>query len=354
MHKIILILAAVCLTGCASAPTPVSGTGANAKDTGAKEPGWVSNPRSVYAEAQFVSAVGYGADRESAEKDALGNLVGVFGQSVKGETTVSSRYSEALRSGAIEVTENSDVDRAVKTSYDLDTVVGAEIKDTWFDGKKTTYAVAVMDKMKASVLYAGLLESNEATITKLIAIPEADKNTLDAYARYDLAAAIGDTNGRFINVLSVLNPAAAAAKRGEVRNGDQLRIEGLKIAQAIPINVKVKDDRDGRIKAALSSVVTSSGFKTGGNNSRYVLDATLALSEVVLANNANKFVRYLVDARLTDSTLGTVLLPYSISGREGHATVAEAENRAVKAAEVKIAEDYSKEFSGYLGQLTPK
>ncbi len=351
MHKIICIIAAILLTSCASVPT--SGGGKTTAATG-KEPAWVSNPRSVYAENQFVSAVGYGTDREAAEKNALGALIAVFGQSVKGETTVSSRYSEAVRSGAVAITEDSDIDRAVKTSFDLETVVGAEVKDIWFDGNKTTYAVAVMDKMKAALLYSNLLESNEETITKLTKIPADEKNTLDAYARYDLAAAIGDTNGRFLNVLSVLNPAAAAAKRGSVTNGDSLRLEGLRIAQTIPIGIKVENDRDGRIKAAFSSVITGSGFKAGGTDSRYQLDSSFALSDAALPNNPNKFVRYLVDARLTDTQRGTVLLPYSVTGREGHASVTEAENRAIRAAEAKIREDYAKEFSRYLVQLTTK
>jgi hypothetical protein len=351
MHKIIYVLAAVLLVSCASAPKSAGNSGAAAPG---KEPAWVSNPHSVYAETQYVSAVGYGADRDSADKSALGALVSVFGQTVKGETSISSRYTEAVKSGAVQITENSDVDRAIKTSFDLDTVVGAEIKDTWFDGKKTMYAVAVMDKMKASILYAGLLESNEATIAKLIAIPDAEKNTLDAYARYDLAATIGDTNGRFLNILSVINPAAAAAKRGSVHNGDDLRLEVLRIAQNIPIAVNVANDRDGRIQAAFASVIAGAGFKTGGADSRYVLDGKLTLSNVELPNNPNKFVRYLVDAQLTDTLKKTVLLPYSVSGREGHSSVSEAENRAIRAAEQKIKEDYSKNFSLYLTQLTTK
>jgi len=361
MHKIMYVLAAaLCITACASSPTAATaapaaaGSGKSGSAKNMKEPAWVSNPRAVYGENQFVSAVGYGEDRESAEKNALGALVAVFGQTVKGETTVSSRYSEAVRSGAMVVSEDSDIDRAVKSSFDLETVVGAEIKDTWFDGNKTTYAVAVMDKMKATVLYAGLLESNENTITKLIAVPDEEKNTLDAYARYDLAATIGDTNGRFLNVLSVVNPPAAAAKRASIRKGDELRLECLRIAQTIPIAVNVANDRDGRIKAAFSNVISTSGFKTGGSDARYTLDGTLTLSEVVLNNNANKFVRYIVDAKLTDTKTGTVLLPYNAAGREGHSTVSEAENRAVRAAEQKIRDDYTKAFSGYLVQLSSK
>jgi hypothetical protein len=259
-----------------------------------------------------------------------------------------------VKSGQVQVTEASGIDRAVSTSFDLDTVVGAEIKDTWFDGKKTTYAVAVLEKSKATMLYSNLLEKNEETIARLTDIPAADKDTLDAYARYDLAATIGDTNGRFLNVLSVVSPAAAAAKRGSVSNGDQLRVECLRISQAIPIDVKVDNDRDGRIAAALASVVSDSGFKSGGVDSRYAITATLTISPVELANNQNKFARYIVDSRLVDRKTGAALLPYSINGREGHTSMSEAENRAVRAAEKKIRDDYKTVFADYLSKLTAK
>ncbi len=330
------------LSGCASAPKEVQN----------KEPAWVANPRTVFDEKQYVSAVGFGLTRELAEKSAFASLVAVFGQRVQGETTVNERYSEALRNGSLTVTEDSELNKQITTSVDLETVVGAEIKDVWFDGKKTTYAVAVMEKGKGAMLYAGMIDKNEETIAKLVDIPKNDRNSLDAYARYDLASAIGFTNERFLNVLSVLNPAAAAAKKGTITSGDSLKLECLRIAQNIPITVTVTNDRDGRISSVFETVISASGFKTGGSDSRYALEASLALSPVSLADNDNKFVRYIVDAKLVDRQNGTVLIPFSINGREGHATETEAENRAVRIAQQKIGTAFGKEFSAYLVKLT--
>lgn len=332
----------VVMAGCASTP----------KKPENSEPVWVANPRTVYDEKQYVSAVGFGLTRELAEKSAFSSLVAVFGQRVQGETTVNERFSEALRNGALTVSEDSELNKQITTSVDLDTLVGAEIKDTWFDGKKTTYAVAVMDKAKGAMLYANMIEKNEETIAQLIDIPGSDRDSLDAYARYDLASAIGFTNERFLNVLSVLNPAAAAAKRASVTGGDSLKIECLRIAQNIPISVTVSNDRDGRISSVFETVISASGFKTGGDDSRYALEARLTLSPVTLADNENKFVRYIVDARLVDRAKGTVLIPFSINGREGHANEGEAENRAVRVAQQKIGTAFGKEFGAYLVQLT--
>jgi hypothetical protein len=348
MHAIIaLVLALAALTGCAS--SPATGTGKIDKNDPPK-PVWVDNPREVYSDARYVAAVGYGPDRESAEKSALGALVAVFGQNVSGETVVTSQYTEAVREGRVLVTEDSAVQQAVTSSWEQDTIVGAEIKDTWFDGNRTTYAVAVMDKSRAMVLYAELIEANESSIQSLTAIPAAERNTLDAYARFDLAATIAEANAGFVNVLSVVSPGAAAVRRSGLTMVEDMRLECRKIAEKIPITVQVENDREDRIRSAFSSVISGAGFKIAESGSRYTLQAVLRLSETELPKNPNKFARYQVESRLTDAQNATSVLPWTISGREGHATLPEAEHRAVRAAEKKIQTEFGAVFSDFLSR----
>ncbi len=333
---------------CASAPESKK----EKKNASATAPEWVSNPRTVYPEQRYVSATGFAPDRETAEKNALGALVAVFGQNVSGETTTINRYSEAVRGGSVSITEDTVLDQAVKTSFDLDTLVGAEIKDIWYDGKNTTYAVAVLERAKAQVTYSDLIDSNERTIQKLTSIPADEKNTLDAYARYDFAAALGDANGRFLNVLSVVSPGAAAAKRAQVTRGDDIRLECIRIAQTIPIAIRIAGDRDNRLASAFASAVSESGFRTGGDSLRYYIEGTITFAEAELAGNPNKFVRYSLDSRLVDSRTGAVLIPYSVNGREGHTSVSEAENRALRAAEAKVKKEYYERFAAFLVRLS--
>lgn len=345
MHSVVCVFFAILtLAGCASAPTT-----RNTKNPGALErPEWIDNPRATYSEKQYVSAVGYGPDRETAEKSALGSLVAIFGQKISGKTIVNSRYTEAVRDGMVLAEEDSAVQRAVTSSWEQSTIVGAEIKDTWFDGKKSVYAVAVMDKAKTMVLYSELIEANESTIKKLTTIPVSQQNTLDAYARFDLAAEFADANNSFLNVLSVVSPGAAAARRGFIASGDDLRLECRKIAENIPIFIIVENDRNDQIKAAFAAVFSKAGFKIANQESRYSLVARLSLSEANLPKNPNKFARYLVEANLVDASTKTALVPYSTNGREGHSSIEEAENRAVRAADHKIREEFSTAFSQFL------
>jgi hypothetical protein len=325
---------------CAGAPRAETGTG--------RGPDWVYNTTAVYPEDRFVSAVGYGLDRESAEKNALGALVAVFGQAVEGETNAAYRYSRAVSEGFIDMGEESEIESAVKTSFAMDTLVGAEIADRWVDNRETHYAVALMERMRGGILYRGLIDSNEEIIRNLTALSGEELNTLDACARYNLAATVADANAVFINVLSVLNPASALALRDESRPGEYYRLRAREIAKNIPVAVQVDRDPAGRIGAAFARVLSDAGFRTGSVPSRYVLEVSLSLPEVDLPQNPNKFVRYIVDAGLRDTATGQILFPYNINGREGHTTLSEAENRAIRAAEREILASYAEALGSWL------
>jgi hypothetical protein len=317
------------------------------------KPAWVDAPDSVYNKALYVSAVGFGGDRRQAERNALANLTGVFGQSIQAEMKTVSSYSEAVRSGAIQAAEDNSVQNAITTSAAMDSLVGAEIADVWFDSRSTYYAAAVMEKAKTAALYADLIHSNERIIANLLDMTTAEKNTLNGYSRCLLAATVADANKVYANVLtyvgntSGINPA-------EMKKGEEYRLQAAEIARTIPIAVRINGDESGRIKNAFSRALTQLGFRSGGGNSRYVLDGSLTMTPTELPNQQNTFVRYLVDAELKDSAEGdVVLLPYSTSGREGHLNQAEAEERAVRAVERKISEEFGDSLQDYLSILSP-
>ena len=120
----------------------------------------------------------------------------------------------------------------------------------------------------------------------------------------------------------------------------------------IPIGVSVSGDRGDRIKNAFTRALNNAGFRSGGNNSRYMLNVSCSMPEVVLPNNPNKFVRYQINSALEDSAEGnSVLFSYDSSGREGHLTIPEAEERALRAAEGKIPGEFETAMKSYLSSL---
>jgi hypothetical protein len=210
-----------------------------------------------------------------------------------------------------------------------------------------------MEKSKTALLYADLIRSNERIIGDLVSMKEDEKNTLAGYSRCLLAATIADANRVYANVLtfvgnnSDINP-------GEMKKSEDYRILAAEIARNIAIAVNVKGDPANRIRNALSRSLSQLGFRSGGANSRYVLDGEFSLVNAQFSNQQNVFIRYNLDADLKDASDGGVLLPYNAGGREGHLNQAEAEERAIRAAERKIADEFGRSLQDYLSALLPR
>jgi hypothetical protein len=182
-------------------------------------------------------------------------------------------------------------------------------------------------------------------------MPAADKNSLDGFARYQFAATIADVTFSYGNLLSHIGAPLFAQS---LKKGDDYRLEAQNITKTLPVAIAVTNDKSGRIQGAFRKAFQEIGFRTGGNNSRYVLTVDIVTSLADLPNQQNKFTRIEMTANLTDTSVNAVLLPYNFASREGHTTQSEADNRAYAAAERKINEEYAKILDNYLSQLLPK
>jgi hypothetical protein len=330
-----------------NAAVPASGGGA-VVNTSRTKPAWVDSVESVYGRAQYVAAVGNAADRTMAERNALANLTAIFGQSIYADQKITNTYQEAVKNGVTTGwTDNTAMQNTIRTTTSMDTLVGAEIKEVWFDSRNTYYAVAVMEKAKTSQLYNEMISANQNVIDNLITMNQIQKNSLEGFSRYQFAAIVADINMTYGNVLQVIG---SPLPQGLVK-GDNYRIEAVNITKSIPVGIRVRNDKSGRVEGAFAKSLSDLGFRSGGNNSLYILDVNIVTSAVEFPNNTNKFTRIEVDARLTED--GITLLPYNFADREGHATQSEADNRAYMLAERSIQAAYPKILGDYLSQLLP-
>jgi hypothetical protein len=344
-----LLYSALCLmlSACASTGTSTPASTGAGKAAG---PDWVRDPYTKYDRQANTAAVGNGSSRQAAEKSALGNLVAIFGQEIQVDEKLTVTYQEAVKSGAAaNWSETTVSDSTISTSAGLDSLVGAEIGDTWDDGKGAHYAVAVLNKAKASQIYSNMIKTNQTMINNLTSMTDAEKNSLEGYSRYQFAAVVADINQSYGNLLSVIGSPMQGLKKG-----DDYRLEAKNITKAIPIAVVVQNDKSNRIQGAFAKAISEAGFQTGGSNSRYLLDANVVSQPVTMQGSQYLFTRIEVTANLTDTSNKSVILPYSFNAREGHQSQAEADNRAILAAERKIGGEYSKLLNDHLSQLLPK
>jgi hypothetical protein len=157
---------------------------------GGQEPGWVADPYVAYSRDRYLAAVGFAPNRAEAEKKALAALTAIFGQSIQADFSVATAYSEAVSKGIVSSSETTNIRDRISTSMSLDTLIGAEIGSVWDNARGTVYALAYLDKERAVAVYGNMILTNLKNVEKLTAMTAAEKNTLDGYARYKLAAII--------------------------------------------------------------------------------------------------------------------------------------------------------------------
>jgi hypothetical protein len=303
------------------------------------KPEWVDRPSAAYPDPLYVSAVGAGYDRNAAERNALAALTAFFKQSVTSRVSISDRERQA---GGMSYSV-SDMSQSIETSAALDKLMGAEIKETWNDtANRVWYAAAVMEKKSCAALYAAELDKAVRDVKSLIAMPGGV--TFESIAKCKKAYALTVDADTYTLMLSMLDGEDRRVEMSDLVSEINAAMEA---AKAIPVDVRVSGDSNGRIEAAFAKALVAEGFRTGGSNSRFVVKA--AFSTAAAPKTAYFNTRYTVDAALVDTAAGAELFTFNIANRESHPAGQEsADNRALIAAEKKITDDFPASLREYL------
>jgi hypothetical protein len=320
---------------CFAAALFVAAIAANAQS----KPAWVDSPSAAYPERLYISAVGSGAGRQAAESNALGSLITSFRQSVTSRISITDTERETNGRSV----SSSDMSQSIEAVSALDKLIGAEIKAVWNDtGNRLWYAVAVMEKAKCRELYTAELDKTKREIAALIDL--SGGVTFESIARCKRARErAGDADG-YALVLALLD---GPNRQDEVSRLVSHIDTAINEAKAIPVDVRVTGDVNGRLKAAFAGAFTAEGFKTGSRNSRYALEVALTITPAPKTAYFN--ARYTVDAVLKDTQTGMELFTYNAANRESHpAGQEEANNRVITGALRKITEEFPAVLRDYL------
>ena len=201
------------------------------------------------------------------------------------------------------------------------------------------------------MIYTGLIRVNEQNIETLTAMTAAQKNTFDGYARYKLASLIAGVNAQYAAIVSLSGGSTSALT---MTSANTLNLEAAGILKNISVGFDVKRDSSNRVRDAFAKVLSAEGLHTQGGSTPYVLEINIEMSEAVFPNNNFIFCRYTLSANLVEKATGSVILPFSVTDREGHTTYAEAQNRAFIAMERIVNQKYPAAFREYLAGIMPR
>ncbi|MCL2441087.1 MAG: LPP20 family lipoprotein [Treponema sp.] len=318
---------------------------------GGNQPRWTDDPYAAYPRERFIAVTGTGVNRNDAERRALVALAAYFGQSIQADFSTTTAYTQAVNSGTVNVSENSNVRDRIITAASMDNLIGAEIGNIWDDGRGTVYAVAFLDRAKTISIYTDMIILNNQNITLLTAMSNAEKNTFNGLARFRLASNIAGINTNYASVVSMAGGSTASLN---LRNAEFYNLEVQNIIQNITVVVNVSNDRSNRVQDAFARVLSSLRLRTRGNNPPYTLEVRLNVSELRTPASEFVFCNIELSANLIENSTGASLIAFNESVREGHTIYTGAEARAFSAIEGIIAEKFSFLLQGYINSLIPR
>lgn len=315
-------------------------------------PEWVNAPSSVYPSSSYLTYVGTGSDRKSAELDALQGIASVFGQSIKSETKTSNRITQAKENGLIANSSLSTIDQAMVKNVDIDSLIGVEVNNFWFDEVSSWYAIAVLDKEKATSIYNDMITKNLSTFKTLYSKADPKDYTFENYSIYDFAEEIAAENEKHLQKLSIINYDAANNLKKQCVSSKDVKLKKTELAKNIPIHVIVENDDNGRIEEAFHQAIANLGFRGSyDSNVRYLLISKFSYEQNESSDKKTIRCKYNGDCYILDTTENQQIVPFSVSGRDSHIDYAGAKDKSIKKICQKVSTEYAAALDKFLKEI---
>lgn len=301
-------------------------------------PGWVLNPSDGYPESEYMTAVGYASNRQTAEENAKAELTKIIRQTVQSEVVATEYIGENhLSEKEIAWEKARSIDTYVRTTSEL-TVTGIVIQDVYITSETVPvyYALALIDRDDVGQIYKNRAIENETVINAKIAAANKEKGPISRFKIMQDAAMLATENQDNLDMLAVINKDMRKALKPAYGNAAAVEELARQALDEARVYIDVRGDDSGRVAAAFARRIQDAGFKTveeySVETAAITLSVDVSLSPLDM-ESANKYVRYVLTGSLIENSTGKEMETYSTNGREAHVTEAEARARALRTLE---------------------
>lgn len=319
-----------------------------------KMPKWITLPSGVYPAEKYMNGTGSGTNRETAALEAVRNLSSVFGQTVKSNTAASKKMERALSEGKVSFSSAENLQQNITSQIEAENLIGIEIAEYFYNKpEKKWYAVAILDREKASAVYQEYIEKNDAAARKAIKESEKNPGTFYGYSEICFAAEIASENDKLVKNLTVIDFESGSEISKKVVSFQNMQLAKKKFAENITIYVQISGDRDNKIKSAFQDIFSKYGFKTSpSKKEKYNLEGKY--SSEISQKGKIIYCVYSLDLDFSDVLQAESLFAINLKGREGSLSESDATNRTYRTLEKDIGTQFSKNFDSYINNLSFK
>jgi hypothetical protein len=296
------------------------------------KPDWVEGKSKDYPEEAFLTGVGYGEDRKSAEDAAYAAVSRIFQAEIDSVSRDWEKYSQTEAAGKTRVSRDVQIDQttSVATRKVLESVSIAQV---WNDEKtKRLYALAVMDRSQARAALQEKIAVLDKDLADLKGVVQGTTNKIDRVRIYRKLLNMALAREIYNADLRVINPSG----HGEEATDSLVLIrQGLQdvLYHDIHIGVEIQGDENTLLRSFLVEGLTREGFSVLENGDPSEMDILIKGTVDFRRTESPPwtFVRWVMTVDLVDHKSGKIFGSLTKSGREGQLNDTEAERAAVRA-----------------------
>jgi len=315
-----------------------------------KKPDWIDKESELYPSSMYLTGVGYGSDRQSAEDNARSEIARIFYSDIHSRTSTFQEYLKTTSESKEKVTERFDIEEITKVSTQK-VLSGVRIAQVFQQTKpdNTFYALAVLDRNQSAMILKYKIQELDIEIRRLLNNAEKEDDKLskikilkEAIQQYILREAY-DAEFRIVN----------KSGKGILSDTDFNEIKNCLTAILLRdflIFISVKGDRAAEIHEALIEGLNRQGFSISEdfNRASVVVRGNVEIRPVEFGVQEWKYVRWRVYFDLIDQKGGAIFGSVSKTGREGHISLSQAEDRAVLKVKKILAADLADDITKYI------
>ncbi|MCK5051226.1 MAG: LPP20 family lipoprotein [Candidatus Cloacimonetes bacterium] len=316
---------------------------AHAKKRKGSKPEWLMNPKAVYSEQMYLTAIGEGDSRSDAENMAAGKLARIFESNIKAEETVNQRYMELTKNNKTSTEEQTDVTKSVNIQSQQ-TLFNIQYGESYTDDVGQVHAIAFLNRMKTAEIYESKINKNAGRIDYFIGIADKSADPILKYAAMSAASAVSSINESLLAQLTIIFPSAIDML--EINYNHDIIVRDAKAAAAaVSCKIEIQNDEENKITILLEELINDLGFVLSKDNVLKI-DGNILLEETDLKRDL-EFIRFELQINVSDNK-DNIIVSMSEKGREGHVSASEAKARAIRTLGKKINKQLKKKLITYL------
>ncbi|MBW2333036.1 MAG: LPP20 family lipoprotein, partial [Deltaproteobacteria bacterium] len=312
--------------------------------------GWVDGDSIQYPSSKYLTGVGYDPDRKLAEDKARAEIAKIFVSKIDSRTRTYQDYLKITSKGRSKTEEIFSIQDITSVSTQK-VLSGVRIAQVYQETgtRPIFYALAVLDRDQSAKILGYKIQELDQDIHQLLSRAKGEEDLLakvkclkQSVQKFVIREAY-DTELRIVSRTG--KGISSSIHFAEIKG----RLESILLRDFL-IGVSVKGSRADEVQDALVQGLNQQGFSISQDLNRVnvLVRGNVEIKPLKRGTSEWKYVQWRAYFDMVDKKCGSVFGSVNKTGRQGHLSLQQAENRAVRNIRKVLITEIAGEMKRYI------